>query len=436
MSSREKGRRGGLVSALLSGAAALLAGFAALTATADAPLAAAALRIDVTPVPLDPGDPSRIVHRAAPVHGRAVAARRRPALRRALGPARERRRGATGRGVRLRERSHGPSDLRRGRPPRRASPAPSSSRSRTPEAAPWRPTRSTPRAWSRLPEATWRSGSKAAGGSRPTVPVSTGPARPLVAPAALAECGRNGGLELMSGRRRRQAAARVRGAARAFEQRSRLDRPGRGLAGARLPAQLRRRLGRRAVSAHGRRAPSERGPAGSRAALPAARRPPRAPGAGLARRRGPARAPRDRAPRAAADARQLRGRGGPSGRPRPHARLPALGRQQLRQDGRRANRSARCCCCSSWQALSRRGPSARFAGLGVQPSRFIFSCSVVGRTPRLAARRWFRRSPAGLLDQATLVGVQEIPERHAPPPDRTPVLPWERRARAKRFRET
>jgi hypothetical protein len=60
MSLRKKGRWGGLCSAVLSGAAAFLAGLAALKATADAPpvVAPVALRVDVTSIPLDPGDPS------------------------------------------------------------------------------------------------------------------------------------------------------------------------------------------------------------------------------------------------------------------------------------------------------------------------------------------------------------------------------------------
>ena len=61
MSLRKNGRWGGLSSALLSGAAAVLAALAALRATADAPPAAVAgpLRVDVQSIPLDPGDPSR-----------------------------------------------------------------------------------------------------------------------------------------------------------------------------------------------------------------------------------------------------------------------------------------------------------------------------------------------------------------------------------------
>src|SRR3990170_5788637 len=59
MSPRTKGRPGGTFSAFLSVAAASLASLAALSATADAPHAKDALLIEVTPVPLDAGDPSR-----------------------------------------------------------------------------------------------------------------------------------------------------------------------------------------------------------------------------------------------------------------------------------------------------------------------------------------------------------------------------------------
>ncbi len=59
MSTHSSGRPGGHLSALLSGGAVVLAGLAALTATADAPPVTGALQVEVTPVPLDPGDPSR-----------------------------------------------------------------------------------------------------------------------------------------------------------------------------------------------------------------------------------------------------------------------------------------------------------------------------------------------------------------------------------------
>jgi len=59
MSPRTNGRPGGAFSAFLSIVAASLASLAALSATADAPHAKDALRVDVTPVPLDSADPSR-----------------------------------------------------------------------------------------------------------------------------------------------------------------------------------------------------------------------------------------------------------------------------------------------------------------------------------------------------------------------------------------
>jgi len=60
MSQRKSSRWGGLWSALPSGAAAILAGLAALTATAGPPpLDPGPLQVHATAVPLDPGDPSR-----------------------------------------------------------------------------------------------------------------------------------------------------------------------------------------------------------------------------------------------------------------------------------------------------------------------------------------------------------------------------------------
>ena len=54
-----RGRSGGRVAIFLSAASVLLAGFAAFSATADAPPAASALALEVTAVPLDPADASR-----------------------------------------------------------------------------------------------------------------------------------------------------------------------------------------------------------------------------------------------------------------------------------------------------------------------------------------------------------------------------------------
>ena len=83
-------------------------------ATPNAPLT-----VQVTPVPLDPADPARSARRAAALPGRALAALRRPALRRPVGPAAEPRTAATAVGrLGLRQRIHGPPELRRRRPPR------------------------------------------------------------------------------------------------------------------------------------------------------------------------------------------------------------------------------------------------------------------------------------------------------------------------------
>ena len=87
-------------------------------------------------------------------------------------------------------------------------------------------TRSTPRAWSRPRAASWRSGSRAAAGSRPTGPGSPGPRGRSPRRPALAECGSNGGLELMAdvGDGRRLLVCEERRSAR--RDRSRLDRRG------------------------------------------------------------------------------------------------------------------------------------------------------------------------------------------------------------------
>ena len=117
-------------------------------------------------------------------------------------------------------------------------------------------------------------------------PAFEGPARREVSPAALAECGSNGGLELMAdagGGKRLLVCEERRGASSTvpawigFRD---------ALAGADVSAHVRRRLDRAALPAHGRGAAPERRPAGRRAALPAARRAPGAPRARDTRRPG------------------------------------------------------------------------------------------------------------------------------------------------------
>jgi hypothetical protein len=197
MSSGKKGRQGGIVSVLLSGAAALLAGFVALSATADAPLAAAALLIDVAPVPLDPGDPSR--SSVGPLQYMGGLWLRADDPR--FGGLSDLRVSADG------ERLVAVSDCGNGLTARLTYDEGGRLTGLTgAQLVALTDSRGGALAADEIdaeslvatPEGDLEVGFEGRGRIQAYGPGLAGPARPLVAPAALAECGRNGGLELMS----------------------------------------------------------------------------------------------------------------------------------------------------------------------------------------------------------------------------------------------
>ena len=363
--------RGGRALSLVAVAAAALAAAAALSSMATAPRAGRAWPWRSPPCLSTPPTPSRSARRAPPVPRRPLAALGRPPLRRAVRPAGEPGRRAALRGVGLRLRVHGLALVRRERPARRPGRARGSWTSR---ARPGAPAARRERRREPGPGATgsrWAFEGRARVQSYAAEPAVRRPGATLPFPAGVGRVRPQRRPRDDGGRRRRAPPARLRDAAGRVEHRPGLGREAAGSGRQReYPLAVRRRLGGGAVPA--RPAPT-RLPDGDLLVVERRFPPIGARIVRLARASlegtGPL-APREIARfEAPAHARQLRGDRGAARRLGPDARLPALGRQRLREDAR----------------IDAVGPAAHAAaavrprGLRAQPASAIGSAMLAAR---------------------------------------------------------
>jgi hypothetical protein len=197
MSPRERRRAGGRLSALLSVAAVSLAGFVAFSALAASPGPDGALSIDVTPVPLDPADPARNALGPLQYLGglwlRASDPRFGGLSDLRVSSDGERLVAVSDCGSGLTARlSYDPSGRLVGLSDARLVAL------TDPEGRPVAGDAIDAESLVAIPDGDLEVGFEGHARVQTYGPGFAGPAKPLVAPAALAQCGRNGGLELMA----------------------------------------------------------------------------------------------------------------------------------------------------------------------------------------------------------------------------------------------